>query len=355
MKEQPSIAVIILTYNEELHLPRALRYVTGFAREIFVVDSFSTDKTVELARAGGAQVLQNPFQYQAQQFQWALDHAPITSEWVMRLDADEIIEADLAEEITQRLPRLPAEIAGVNLKRKTIFQDKFIRWGGRFPLTLLRIWRRGKARIENRWMDEHIYLTEGRAITFRGGFADHNLFDLTAFTAKHNNYASREALDVLNKRLHLFAEQPALTTKSTSMQARVKRFFKETVYNRIPFEISAVLYFLLRYVFLLGFLDGRRGLIYHSLQGFWYRFLVGAKLRELEEAVKKTGSKDEMRSAIARLTHLKLIAHYEGSGAGLAADSALKPPRPAGSAVSHDSRTERELADLPCNTAQPNK
>jgi hypothetical protein len=157
-------------------------------------------------------------------------------------------------------------------------------------------------------MDEHMYLTEGRTVTFIGGFADHNLNDLTFFTAKHNSYASREALDVLNQRLHLFEPQLALTGEATAKQAKIKRFLKESVYNRLPFEISASLFFMYRYVFQLGFLDGRRGLIYHILQGFWYRFLVGAKLRELEQAVKRATSEDEMRSEIARLTRQKLTS-----------------------------------------------
>ena len=83
-------------------------------------------------------MLQHPFQNYARQFEWALENAPITSEWVMRLDADEIIEPDLAAEIASILPTLPPDVMGVNLNRKTIFQDKFIRWGGRYPLTLLR-------------------------------------------------------------------------------------------------------------------------------------------------------------------------------------------------------------------------
>ena len=306
MNTRASISIIILTYNESMHLPRALEHVTGFAREIFVVDSFSTDNTVELAKAGGAQVLQNPFKYQAQQFEWALQNAPITSDWVMRLDADEIIEADLAEEIVRKLPTLPPDVTGVNLNRKTIFQGKFIRYGGRYPLTLLRIWRTGKARIEDRRMDEHIYLTEGSAITLKGGFADHNLNDLTSFTAKHNGYASREALDVLNRRLHLFDPQFEFTRQSTAKQAKIKRFFKESVYNRLPVEISAFIYFLFRYVVQMGFRDGREGFTYHVLQGFWYRFLVGAKLRELEQAVQQATSEDEVRSVIARLTRQKL-------------------------------------------------
>jgi glycosyltransferase involved in cell wall biosynthesis len=116
--------------------------------KIFVIDSFSKDATVDLAKGGGAQVLQHLFQNNACQFEWALDNAPITSEWVMRLDADEIIEADLAAEITAKLPTLPEDVTGVNLNRKTIFQNRFIRFGGRYPLTLLRIWRRGKAALK---------------------------------------------------------------------------------------------------------------------------------------------------------------------------------------------------------------
>ena len=306
MNEKPSIAVVILVFNESIHLPRALDHIRPFAREIFVIDSYSTDDTVSLAKAGGAVVLEHPFQNYARQFEWALENAPITADWVMRLDADEIIEADLAKEIISKLPTLPPDVTGINLNRKTIFQDRFIRHGGRYPLTLLRIWRRGKARIEDRWMDEHMYLSEGRTVTFRGGFADHNLYDLTFFTAKHNGYASREALDVLNRRLHLFEPQLALASASTAKQARIKRFLKESVYNKLPFEVSAFLFFIYRYVFQLGFLDGRPGLIYHFLQGFWYRFLVGAKLRELEQAVKRATSDEELRSAIARLTRQKL-------------------------------------------------
>jgi glycosyltransferase involved in cell wall biosynthesis len=300
------LAVVLLTFNEALHLPRALASVSGFAREIFVIDSYSTDNTVEIALAAGAQVLQHPFQNQARQFQWALDNAPMTSAWVMRLDADEIIEADLAEEIITRLPQLPTEVTGINLNRKTIYQGKHIRYGGRYPMILLRIWRRGMARMEDRWMDEHIYLTEGSIVDFRGGFADHNLNDLTYFTEKHNQYASREALEVVNQRLHLFERPESLTQERTSRQARIKRLLKESIFNRVPFELAAFGYFLIRYVLLLGFLDGRIGLEYHTLQCFWYRFLVGAKVRELEAALKLAHTPEEKRATVERLTRRRL-------------------------------------------------
>lgn len=308
MSTRASIAIVILTYNEVRHLPRALDHVSGFAQEIFVVDSFSTDGTVALAQARGAVILQHPFQNQAKQFEWALENAPITAEWVMRLDADEIVEPDLAEEIVKRLPQLPPDITGINLNRKTIFQGRFIRHGGRYPLMMLRIWRRGKARIEDRWMDEHMYLTEGRCISFRGGFADHSLIDLGEFIDKHNRYASREALEVVSRHLHLFDQRGVdLAGESTAQQVKIKRFFKEAIYNLLPYEISSITYFVYRYVIRLGFLDGRSGLVYHLLQGFWYRFLVGAKVRELEAALRDASTDDEIRAAIARVTQIQLV------------------------------------------------
>jgi glycosyltransferase involved in cell wall biosynthesis len=300
------LAVVILTHNESLHLERALRLVKGIARESFVIDSYSTDTTVEIAKAHGAIVFEHTFINQAKQFQWALDNVPITSEWVMRLDADEVIAQDLAAEISSKLPQLPEDVVGINLKRKHIFLGRWVRRGGRYPLLLLRIWRRGKGRIEDRWMDEHIIVWGGHTVTFEGGFADHNLNDLTFFTDKHNRYATREAIDILNQRYRFFPTNDVMSSTNTSLQASVKRWIKETIYNKIPFPVSASLYFLYRYVIQLGFLDGREGLIYHVLQGFWYRFLVGAKTLELERSIAHLTDRQEIKRELARLTGLKI-------------------------------------------------
>ncbi|MFA5598563.1 MAG: glycosyltransferase family 2 protein, partial [Pusillimonas sp.] len=243
-------------------------------------------------------------------FNCLLDNIPITSKWVMRLDADEVIEPDLAQEIAHKLPSLPDDVAGINLNRKHIFMGRWVRHGGRYPLRLLRIWRRGQGRIEQRWMDEHMIVWGGRTVTFQGGFADHNLNDLTFFTDKHNKYATREALDVLNQRLNLFPRDEALNAHSASWQASAKRWAKEKVYNRLPFTVSATLYFLWRYIFQLGFLDGRSGLVYHFLQGYWYRFLVGAKLMELERAIAHLTDINEIRKELSRLTGYKLNSPY---------------------------------------------
>lgn len=301
-----SLAVIILTQNEERHIGRALASVSTLASEVFLIDSGSTDRTVEIARTEGAHVLSNPWTNYAQQFQWGLDNAPITADWVMRLDADEILETDLAAEITARLPGLPAGVCGVNLKRKHIFMGRWIRHGGRYPLTLLRLWRRGGARIEQRWMDEHMILTEGSAVTFDGGFSDVNLNDLTFFTDKHNKYATREAIDVLNQKYDLFVRDEALDARSASAAASGKRWLKESLYNRLPLWVGPLGYFLYRYIIQLGFLDGREGLIYHGLQGGWYRFLVAAKIVEWDRELSQlTGAVDRL-SALERLTGYRL-------------------------------------------------
>jgi hypothetical protein len=250
--------------------------------------------------------LQNKFVNHAKQFQWALDTAPINSDWIMRLDADEIVESDLAAALGEKLPKLGPDVVGVNLNRKHIFLGRWIRHGGRYPLRLLRVWRRGRGRIEDRWMDEHMIVSGGRTVTIDGGFADHNLNDLTFFIDKHNKYATREAIDVLNQRLHLFERNRNVTKSISFRQASLKRMVKETIYNRVSFQFSVPLYFLYRYVFRLGFLDGIEGLIYHVLQAFWYRFLVGAKLFELQSAIAHLHDPQEIKAELHRLTGLKI-------------------------------------------------
>ncbi|MGE0350794.1 glycosyltransferase family 2 protein [Hydrogenophaga sp.] len=302
------ITAIILTHNESLHIARAIRSIQPFVDQICVVDSGSTDGTTDIAAQLGAEIHTHPFVNQARQFQWALDTLPIRGDWILRLDADELIEPDLAHEIATRLPTLPADVVGVNLKRKHIFMDRWVRHGGRYPLVMLRLWRHGHGRIEDRWMDEHAVVWGGRTVVFEGGFADHNLKDLGYFVQKHNQYATREAIEVLNQRLGLFSRREALTARNTSWRVAAKRWAKERVYNRIPFTLSAASYFAWRYLFQLGFLDGRSGLVYHFLQGYWYRFLVGARVMELERAVAHLSDKSAICAELSRLTGHKLVA-----------------------------------------------
>jgi glycosyltransferase involved in cell wall biosynthesis len=298
------LSVIILTRNEEAHIERAIRSLAPLAAQIYVVDSFSTDRTLETARALGATVVQHEFINYAMQYRWALDALPIATEWVMRLDADEVLTPELVTEIAQRVPELPPDVTGVNLRRRHIFMGRWIRHGGRYPLVLLRIWRRGAAQIEQRWMDEHMVLLHGRQVTLEHDFSDHNLYDLTFFTDKHNKYATREAIDVLGKKYNLFGTEDDLPAEGTSVQAAAKRWVKQKIYNRLPFWLGPLSYFHYRYFFQLGFLDGREGLIYHFLQGFWYRFLVGAKIEEFDSYLRSLPNNE------AKLIELERLSGY---------------------------------------------
>ena len=300
----PSLSVIILTFNEERHIERAIASVRPIASDILVVDSFSTDHTVELAQKAGARVLQNRFINQAKQFQWALDHGDVQSAWILRLDADEVIEPDLAEELLRNLPTLPEDVVAVNFKRKHVFMGRWIKHGGRYPLILLRLWRNGHGRVEDRWMDEHIVTWGGRTVTAKGSFADICLHDLSFFTDKHNAYATREAIEILNARHNLFGHDQKKNLGS--VQAKMKRFIKTHIYNHMPIFLGPSLFFLYRYIIKLGFLDGREGLIYHFLQGYWYRFLVAAKVVELERGLTQCSANAERLDRLRQLTGLKL-------------------------------------------------
>ena len=277
------ITVIILTYNECLHIERCLTNIKNVASKIIVVDSFSADQTPEIARSLGADVFQHEFNNHAQQFNWALSTLLIGTEWVMRLDADEYLEPELLEELPMLLSTLPEDVDGIYLKRKVFFEGKWIRYGGFYPHILLRVWRYGKGHIEQRWMDEHVVLPPGsKTVIANGHFVDDNRKGITFWIDKHNKYASREAVDLLNLKYHFLPIDNRIK-EIEDPQARRKRLWKEKIYTRLPIGVRAGLYFLYRYLFCFGFLDGKKGFIWHFLQGFWYRFLVDVKIMELEE------------------------------------------------------------------------
>ena len=308
-----SLTVIILTHNEAHHLPRALAAIGGIARRIVVVDSGSTDDTAQIADRAGADVYHRDWVNYADQFQWAIDNTAIDTDWIMRLDADEWLGPDLTSRLSAEVPALGGDVSGISFDRRHYFLGRWIRHGGRYPLRLLRMWRRGKGHIEQRWMDEHIALSEGRIQHFAGEFVDENLGDLGFFTTKHNASATREAVDAL-------MDSGAVVSVANDMgkttdQAARKRSAKLRFYNRLPLGIGPLAYFIWRYIFQLGFLDGRAGLIYHVLQGFWYRFLVDAKRFELGRGLKKHGSEAEKLAYLEAATGLKIAQFSTNGGA----------------------------------------
>ena len=218
------ITAIILTYNEEIHIRRCLENVGKFAKRIIVVDCFSKDKTCEIAKEMGAEVIQHewPSTKYAGQFNWALENAAITTEWVLRLDADEYLMPNLIEELNEKLPKVRDGINGIILKRRHIFMGKWMK-GGIYPVKLLRIFRYKKAICEKRLMDEHIQLLEGESIEFDYDFCDENMHDVSWFCHKHVDYAIREAVDMLDIELNLTGAAISDNEKMISPQAEAKR------------------------------------------------------------------------------------------------------------------------------------
>ena len=277
------IAVIILTYNEEIHIRRCIENISPIAKEIFVIDSYSTDKTVEYARQLGAVVLQNKWENNhSKQFNWGLENAPITASWILRLDADEYLTSELIQELDEKLCLLDENISGIEIPLKRMFLGRHIKYGTGL-VTQMRIFRYKNARCEVRQMDEHIELLQGAAVRFKGAWVDDNLNSLTWWTNKHNGYAIREAVDLLDIEFDLTGIARQDESRVLTKEAAAKRAKKHR-YARMPLFWRSFAYFCIRYILKGGFLEGREGFLWHFLQGWWYRTLVDAKIFEIKRA-----------------------------------------------------------------------
>jgi len=301
-----SLSVIILTFNEELHIERCIKTLHALDARVIVVDSFSTDNTVKLAESLGAEVYQNVWVNYANQFQWALDHCAIGSEWVMRLDADEYLNNTLQKSLKEELSRADDSTTGYVCALRNVFLGRTIKYGGYDPLKLLRVWRFKYGRIESRWMDEHIVLSSGKVDSLNGELLHNNLNNHRWWTDKHNKYADREMIDIICKKYKLL-ELDEQIKETNNQSAKIKRYLKEYIYNRLPLFIRPTFYFLFRYLFCLGFLDGKEGYIYHYSQAYWYRNLVDIRVFEAERTLSGARDNADRIERLEKLTGLVLI------------------------------------------------
>lgn len=299
------ISAIILTFNEELNIEGCFKSVVDWVREVIIIDSYSTDKTLEIAKKYNAKIFQHPFENQAKQFNWALDNLDIKGEWILRLDADERMTPELFKEIDITLPKIPSDVSGFYIMRKVFFMKQWIRYGGYYPTWLLRLFRKGIARFEEREMDEHLKLSSGKILKLKNAFFEEDQKDLTIWIAKHNGYAKREAQAILNP------EKNLITPSLFGSQVEQKRWFKEKIYNHLPLFIRPFLYFIYRYIFRLGFLDGKSGMIFHFLQGWWYRFLVDAKIFEKQKNKKSKLANIAVKEKDRALVSVIILAYNE--------------------------------------------
>ncbi|HEX9464299.1 MAG TPA: glycosyltransferase family 2 protein [Alphaproteobacteria bacterium] len=274
-----AISVIVLTFNSEATVGATLASARAVTDDLHVVDSFSTDRTIEIARAAGARVVQRAFENYSAQRNWAIDNLPLRHGWQLHLDADERLSDELAALIKSLDPAgLSGDIAGYYIPRLVHFHGRPLRHGGMYPMYQMRLFRSGAARCEMRKYDQH-FICSGRTGKLDAPMIDDIRLPLGEWTARHNRWADAEVEELLNPGGNVI--QPGSGDPIAEKRAQ------KSFYYRQPLFLRAFLFFLYRYVWKRGFLDGKEGMIFYVLQTFWFRFLVDAKLYERQKEMRR--------------------------------------------------------------------
>ena len=265
----------MLAYNEEANLPDCLASLEHLDCEVLVVDSGSTDATRSIARQAGAAVFEHPFETYGAQRNWAQQNLPLAAEWVLHLDSDERLTPKLVAEINGILLNPPQDVDGFLFRKRTLFMGRWMRHGGHYPSYHLRLFRKDHGACEERLYDQH-YVVRGRVQRLEHDYLDVLTSDLGVWSTRHVRWAELEAREITEGCDSSGRVEASLT--GNPIQRR--RWLREGFYWRMPLFLRAFLYWFYRYFVRLGFLDGKEGMIFHFLQGFWFRFLIDAKLVE---------------------------------------------------------------------------
>jgi glycosyltransferase involved in cell wall biosynthesis len=281
---RPPVSVIVLACNEEANLPECLASLKCLDCEVLVVDSGSTDRTREIARQAGAAVFDHPFETYGAQRNWAQDHLPLAAGWVLHLDSDERLTPEVVCEINRLLRNPPSDVDGFLFRKRTFFLGRWIRHGGHYPSYHLRLFRRERGACEERLYDQH-YMVQGNVRELQHDYVDVLTSDLSVWSARHVRWAELEAREIVKG--HDPGSRVMASPFGNPIQRR--RWLREGLYWRLPLFLRPFLYWFYRYFVRLGFLDGQEGMIFHFLQGFWFRFLIDAKLFEMRKQHGKAG------------------------------------------------------------------
>ncbi len=275
------LSVVILTLNEETNLPVCLASVGDWVQQVFVVDAGSSDRTREIAEESGAVVVEHPFETHAAQWRWALENLPIRTDWILALDADQRVTPQLAHELCHLDPAALDGVDGLYINRRQCFRDHWIRHGGYYPKYLLKMFRRGKVVIDPADLVDHHFYIPGPVKKLHHDLIEANKKedDISFWIEKHNRYATLLAREEFHWRrtLRETAIEPSLIGSPDQKSLALKHLWR-----RMPLYVRPFLYFVYRYFFRGGFLDGKEGAIFHFLQAFWFRLLVDIKLDEMQ-------------------------------------------------------------------------
>lgn len=273
------LTVVILTYNEEVNIRQSLSNVIDWAEYVYVLDSGSTDKTCEIVKEYGAELFYRKFDTYAKQRTYAMKELSIKTDWMLFLDADEYLFEELKDEISITLKE-GTSFDAFYLKRRFYFMGAWIKYGGYYPTWILRLFKVNKASC-HRDMNEHI-IVDGEIGYFKNDFVDANLKGMTDWIEKHNKYSTFEAQELLK-----FDSQDKESDKLAKLfgsQVERKRWIREKIWNPLlPPLVRPFIYYIYRYFFRLGFLDGKAGFIYHTMHGLFYRLLIDIKYLQMKK------------------------------------------------------------------------
>lgn len=266
-----NLSVIILTYNEEKNIEHCLDKVFLISKNVFVVDSFSTDRTLEILKLYPVKILQHPFKHYADQRNWSQSNCSLNTDWVLHIDAGEILTDEFIDWINNSFQEESANWDGFIFSRRVYFLGKWIKYGAMYPNYHLRLFKKSKGYCENKSYDQH-FVVEGKVKKLPLGIdlIDNSGDDITEFIHKHNRWAVKESDDLLED-THIRGD---VLEKINGSVIEQKRFLKNQFYYKLPLFWRAFFFFFYRYFIRLGFLDGKIGFIYHFLQCLWFRVTI---------------------------------------------------------------------------------
>jgi len=277
------ISVIFLTFNDEKLIQDGLNSVADWVDEIYIVDSGSTDKTLDIVKGYTDKIVSHPFENYAAQRNWAQKNLALANEWVFHIDADERVTPELHISIEKLFKQQSLkELDGVMFPRRTVFMGRWIRYGGHYPVYHMRLYRKHKGHCEERLYDQH-FTNEGKVIRMSGDLIDVISTSLESWTLRHVRWAGLEVQQQMRQ-----ASPTGINNNLTGTVIERRRWLKSNVFGRLPLFFRVFAYFFYRYILRFGFLDGVEGLVFHFLQGFWFRFYIDARLWEAQHVDGKT-------------------------------------------------------------------
>lgn len=283
---------VILTYNEEMHLPRLLQSISELNAPIFILDSGSTDSTIAIGESYGATFLYHPFENHPTQWDYALKNFDIKTPWVIGLDADHIVTPELRERLANFRDKDHQDINGIYFNRKNFFKGRWLKHGSYYPFYQLKLIRYGIGYSDLNENMDHRFVVPGETVIWKDAhILEENLKEnkISFWIEKHNRYSDQVAHEEVERiqQIRLQTVKPHFWGSPDGRRARLKQLWWQ-----LPRYVRPMLYFTYRMFFQLGILDGRTGVIFHFLQGFWFRLVIDIKIDEIIQQQKKIEKTD---------------------------------------------------------------